>query len=163
MAILENVLIGPNQKEQVDPENEGLLYRIDEVYFKKFLMENVPWHWHPFLEFACVKEGDVEYSFAEKKVLLQKGDAIFINSNVFHATKPADREKRGKFNVVLFDHRFLCGGYHSNLERSYFLLFFVKHFSPKKASEFPVFTQGISLLSAGGIYAPLRMRACSIR
>ena len=121
MAILENVLIGPNQKEQVDPENEGLLYRIDEVYFKKFLMENVPWHWHPFLEFACVKEGDVEYSFAEKKVLLQKGDAIFINSNVFHATKPTDREKRGKFTVILFDHRFLCGGYHSNLERSYFL------------------------------------------
>ncbi len=52
MAILENVLIGPNQKEQVDPKKEGLLYRIDEVIFKKFLMENVPWHWHPFLEFA---------------------------------------------------------------------------------------------------------------
>ena len=42
-------------------------------------------------------------------------------------------------------------------------VFFVKHFSLKKASKFPVFVQGISLLSAGDIYASLRMRACSIR
>ena len=42
-------------------------------------------------------------------------------------------------------------------------LFFVKYFSLKKASKFPVFSTGISLLWAGGIYASRRMRACSIR
>ena len=42
-------------------------------------------------------------------------------------------------------------------------MFFVKHFSPKRASEFPVFVKGISLLSAGHSYASRRMRACSIR
>ena len=42
-------------------------------------------------------------------------------------------------------------------------LFFVKYFSPKRASEFPVFVKGISLLSAGHSYASRRMRACSIR
>ena len=42
-------------------------------------------------------------------------------------------------------------------------LFFVKHFSLKRASEFPVFVKGISLLSAGHSYASRRMRACSIR
>ena len=42
-------------------------------------------------------------------------------------------------------------------------VFFVKHFSLKKASEFPVFTKGFSLLLAGIDQASLRMRACSIR
>ena len=42
-------------------------------------------------------------------------------------------------------------------------VFFVKHFSLKRASEFPVFVKGISLLSAGHSYASRRMRACSIR
>lgn len=42
-------------------------------------------------------------------------------------------------------------------------LFFVKHFSLKKASEFPVFIRGFSLLLAGKIYASLRMSACSMR
>ena len=42
-------------------------------------------------------------------------------------------------------------------------VFFVKHFSLKKASEFPFFSKGISLLSAGIDYASRRMRACSIR
>ena len=45
----------------------------------------------------------------------------------------------------------------------YMKVFFVKHFSPKRASEFPVFVKGISLLSAGHSYASRRMRACSIR
>ena len=42
-------------------------------------------------------------------------------------------------------------------------VFSVKHFSLKKASKFPVFVKGFSLLSAGTDYASLRMRACSIR
>lgn len=42
-------------------------------------------------------------------------------------------------------------------------VFFVKHFSLKKASEFPVFIKGFSLLLAGNIYASLRMNACSMR
>ena len=42
-------------------------------------------------------------------------------------------------------------------------VFFVKHFSLKKASEFPVFIRGFSLLLAGNIYASLRMSACSMR
>ena len=43
------------------------------------------------------------------------------------------------------------------------LLFFVKHFSLKKASKFPVSSKGFSRLLAGDFYASRRMRACSIR
>ena len=43
------------------------------------------------------------------------------------------------------------------------VLFFVKYFSLKKASKFPVFVKGFSLLLAGIDYASRRMRACSIR
>lgn len=42
-------------------------------------------------------------------------------------------------------------------------MFFVKYFSLKKASKFPVFVKGFSLLLAGIDYASRRMRACSIR
>ena len=44
-----------------------------------------------------------------------------------------------------------------------FEMFFVKHFSLKKASNFPVFIKGFSLLLAGTDQASRRMRACSIR
>ena len=47
--------------------------------------------------------------------------------------------------------------------REFLCMFFVKHFSLKKASEFPVFIKGFSLLLAGNIYASLRMSACSMR
>ena len=43
------------------------------------------------------------------------------------------------------------------------IMFFVKHFSLKKASKFPVFIKGFSLLSAGNVYDSLRISACSIR
>ena len=42
-------------------------------------------------------------------------------------------------------------------------VFFVKHFSLKKALKFPVFIKGFSMLLAGIDYAFRRMRACSIR
>mgnify|MGYP000189366472 CR=1 FL=1 len=42
-------------------------------------------------------------------------------------------------------------------------VFFVKHFSLKKAFKFPFFIQGNSLLSAGTDHASWRIRACSIR
>ena len=54
-------------------------------------------------------------------------------------------------------------GRHIGYLRNESFLFFVKHFSLKKASKFPVFVKGFSLLSAGTDYASLRMRACSIR
>ena len=50
-----------------------------------------------------------------------------------------------------------------NFQPDPFSMFFVKHFSLKKALKFPVFIKGFSLFSAGTVYASRRMRACSIR
>lgn len=50
-----------------------------------------------------------------------------------------------------------------NPKQEVYMVFFVKYFSLKKASKFPVFIKGFSLLLAGNIYASLRISACSIR
>ena len=51
----------------------------------------------------------------------------------------------------------------NNITKANYYLFFVKYFSLKKASKFPVFVKGFFLLLAGIDYASRRMRACSIR
>lgn len=121
MAVQKMILIDHNQKEQIDPENEGFLYQINEVCFGRYFWGNVPYHWHTFLEFSYVKDGSIEYSFAENKMILKEGDALFINSNVLHSSRPVSKNKKATAVDILFDHRFLCGSYNSTLERTYFL------------------------------------------
>lgn len=65
-------------------------YYLDETrYFPK---QTVNRHWHRELEFAVVREGEVEYWVGEEKVRLQRGEGIFINSRIIHgysALQPA--------------------------------------------------------------------------
>ena len=41
-------------------------------------------HWHRSIQFNVILEGTLDVSVNGKDILLQRGDGIFINSNVFH-------------------------------------------------------------------------------
>lgn len=43
-----------------------------------------PWHWHSALEIDYIIEGDIEFRTPEHTMLLKKGDAVFVNSEILH-------------------------------------------------------------------------------
>lgn len=45
---------------------------------------NISWHWHNSLEFSYVSKGTVCCEIGGKKIRLEQGDGIFINSGILH-------------------------------------------------------------------------------
>lgn len=58
-------------------------------YQSNLLTSEVPWHWHAELEFGLCLEGRIDYQAGTVRVVLNAGDAIFVNSNVPHTEVPA--------------------------------------------------------------------------
>lgn len=79
-------------------------------------------HWHPSLEIDYVTEGLIEYQLAAgETILLEKGDALFINSNVMHSAKSAKKDKHGSIYAFLFGGEFISGIFGGLLDQKYIL------------------------------------------
>lgn len=76
--------------------------RMDECIGRK-----IAWHWHSALEIDYVEEGEIEYRMPDSSVVLHKGEAIFINSDVLHTVSAKGRGSR--LYAHLFD-KYLIGG-----------------------------------------------------
>lgn len=68
--------------------------------FTTYVAESIPWHWHEEMEFAIITEGSVEVSVGTGSLLLQKGEAIFINTDTLHQMKPQGEKKAYMFTIV---------------------------------------------------------------
>lgn len=76
--------------------------RMDECIGRK-----IAWHWHSALEIDYVEEGEVEYKAPDSSIVLHKGDAVFVNSDVLHTVSAKSRGSR--IYAHLFD-KYLVGG-----------------------------------------------------
>lgn len=116
------IYLNEKQEELIFPDNDSdLLYRVQENHFDDYINHHVPWHWHPFLEFAYILEGDIEYHFPDGMKLFHKGDALFINTNVLHMIRPHNDQKGCRLRVILVNPEFLSGPYQGQPARKYFL------------------------------------------
>lgn len=88
------------------------------VPFDGFL--SVPWHWHPELELLILKEGHIEYLSTDKKVSLNPGDGMFINSNVLHTVQFIAPTSFIRYDVHMFQKEFIVNS-NSLLETKYIL------------------------------------------
>ena len=79
----------------------------------------VPWHWHPELEINYVTEGKFLVYTANHEYHLEKGDAVFVNSNAPHMTDWEDPNAPGKFISIIFNAELIGGMYGGFLERQY--------------------------------------------
>lgn len=77
------------------------------------------WHWHPAFEIDYVLDGALDLQTPDGMIHLIKGDAIFINSNVMHDARSADRERNCHIYAILFGAQFLGGMYGSLYEQKY--------------------------------------------
>lgn len=82
---------------------------------------SICWHWHPALEIDYVEEGAVEFQTASQTVTVQKGDLVFINSNIIHEARSSVPGSQCKLYAHLFNMEFLGGTFNSCFSRQYIL------------------------------------------
>ncbi len=80
------------------------------------------WHWHPALEIDYCTDGELEFSlFDGRSILLRKGEAVFINSNVLHAAKASQINSQGRIYAFLFGEEFISGSFGNIMYEKYML------------------------------------------
>lgn len=67
-----------------------------------FLDGTLNCHWHDTLELGTVVKGSLIFYMDETSLKLEKGDCIFVNSNVLHMAKQADSPENAMMLVASF-------------------------------------------------------------
>lgn len=75
-------------------------------------------HWHREMEFLVVTQGTIEITVEETAYVLQPGECIFINSNMYHSARALTGEGCAFFAVV-FSYEFLQTDLHTHFGRHY--------------------------------------------
>ncbi len=81
----------------------------------------IRWHWHPSFEINYFLKGATRFRTPETDVLLQKGDAVFINSNTLHQMEPSAPGAEAEYYTIFFDAELLSGGYGTLLHEQYLM------------------------------------------
>ena len=68
----------------------------------KYLVGNIPWHWHEEMEIILAVEGETRVLCGETEFLLQPGEAVFVNCNVLHKLKRGQKGVPSRINSLLF-------------------------------------------------------------
>lgn len=89
-----------------------------DEYFSKFVLGEVPWHWHDEIELVIVCEGVMVVEYVDHRLTLREGEAIFVNSNVLHRMTDIGEVDCHIINFVLKP-VFLGGSYESRIYTKY--------------------------------------------
>ena len=75
----------------------------------KYITGNIPWHWHEEMEIILALEGDTLVLCGETEYTLREGEALFVNSNVLHKLKRAQKSVPCRIHSLLFTPEFVSG------------------------------------------------------
>jgi AraC-like DNA-binding protein len=85
----------------------------------KYLVGNIPWHWHEEIEIILSVEGDTLVLCDEAEFLLHAGEMIFVNTNVLHKLKRGQKGVPCRINSLLFTPEFISGFPQSIIQQRY--------------------------------------------
>ncbi len=85
----------------------------------KYLVGNIPWHWHEEIEIILTVEGDTLVLCDEAEFLLHTGEMIFVNANVLHKLKRGQKSVPCRINSLLFSPEFISGFPQSIIQQRY--------------------------------------------
>ncbi|WP_436854400.1 AraC family transcriptional regulator [Staphylococcus caeli] len=80
----KDVLIESNGEERIQYEDRNWKHIVLKTKLNEMTMGYIPIHWHRALQFVFVIKGQLKIIIGNKEKLLDKGDGIFINSDIVH-------------------------------------------------------------------------------
>ena len=119
--ILENVFHSDVHNREIVPMDErSFPYVCIHTELDRYADGTIPWHWHTAFEIEYLAQGRMELHTPERVLMLEQGDAVFLNSGVLHQVKAVGEEPCTLY-AQIFDMHFLTGMYHSVFEEKYVL------------------------------------------
>lgn len=113
-----NVITDQNQKQiysHVEPLFPCTLYTTN---FAEYIYPEVPWHWHQDIELVFVTEGSLFVDLCETTFTLQKGQLLFLNTNILHYMKKITEQNCSLITIV-FDYELVAGSSESIFMKRY--------------------------------------------
>jgi AraC-like DNA-binding protein/mannose-6-phosphate isomerase-like protein (cupin superfamily) len=78
--------------------------------------EEFPWHWHDDIEIVIIVDGKLYVNIPGKSFTMEKGDSIFINSNLLHHIKT---KSFCEIHTIVFHPMLIAGSEHSVFYQRY--------------------------------------------
>lgn len=91
------------QHEMLHPP---VLFYYDEV--EKYNQGHIKWHWHPEMEFIIVRDNPVEIYVEDRRIILRKGEGIWINANKMHMVRRVEGMSSAALFTILFLPEFIA-------------------------------------------------------
>ncbi len=88
-------------------------------YKENLKIQSVPYHWHEEIEFIVVTSGEMELVVELEKIVIKKGEGIFINSGRLHSCSDYNNSNC-TIKSFVFHPRFIYGETTSILYQKYF-------------------------------------------
>ncbi len=117
--LLHNVFhVDKNNHENVPVASEGFPYACIRTELDRYAEKSISWHWHSAFEIAYLEKGKAKILTPDEEIILQQGDAVFVNSGVLHFYQAAENSTC-VICSQLFDMHLLTGMYSSVYEEKY--------------------------------------------
>ena len=105
--------MGKNLYEYDLHTTEGLPYALYFLDISAYSGEKVPLHWHREFEITLVTKGRVKAFVDDVEMILEKGEGLFVNSEMFHGYTKIENEE-SEFLTAVFDASFITGSESEN-------------------------------------------------
>lgn len=92
-----------NLRESLRSGAGDLPFSAQELNVIEYVNNCAKWHWHEFVEFSFVVEGEVECCTPKGTLTARAGDGYFINANVLHMVRMAAGANDAKYRVLQFN------------------------------------------------------------
>ena len=83
-----------------------ILFFYDEI--EKYSQGEIKWHWHFEMEFILVRDNPVEVYVEDRRIVLRKGEGIWINANKMHMVRRVDGIPSASLFTILFLPEFIA-------------------------------------------------------
>ena len=111
--IIKEIKMGKSLYEYDLHTIEGLPYALYFSDISAYNGEKVPLHWHREFEITLVTKGRVKAFVDDVEMILEKGEGLFVNSEMFHGYTKIENEE-SEFLTAVFDSSFITGSESEN-------------------------------------------------
>lgn len=114
-----NKLVDSNLRETKRHGDDEFPLEICHSRFSLSSYDCITCHWHPQIEIMFCTDGQMNFQVNEINYLLQKDEAIFINTNQLHSAQISGSTS-SSWSAIIFDPKLLYGFDTSLLKEKYF-------------------------------------------